>query len=325
MIEQKPLEKTPKKSKMVLGDVAEDVVIKKEKKNKKKKKENKEMERDAELDGMLMAAQKTVDEKAEKKRKKALLQEKDSEEPQKKKKKTKREKSEAGIEAEIEAPVKMIKEEKTGEADQNIDPVDAKKSKKKRKKSSGITTSVNETGDTETVLEPLNSGKGPKIIIAWDKPQSSESSTPSKKKKNKKEKGGEDRVHETKGMNKALAYLKQWKEDKSSWKFEKCRQIWLLHNCYDTKRINEANFSVLLEYIASVKGAMREVVKNAALAKINKAEETPDDAEEAKDEGETKTEEEEEEKESKTKAESLQVVSQSDLKRAKQILDILET
>ena len=38
-------------------------------------------------------------------------------------------------------------------------------------------------------------------------------------------------------------------------------------------RINEANFSVLLEYIASVKGAMREVVKNAALAKINKAEE----------------------------------------------------
>jgi len=45
MIEQKPLEKTPKKSKMVLGDVAEDVVIKKEKKNKKKKKENKECSR----------------------------------------------------------------------------------------------------------------------------------------------------------------------------------------------------------------------------------------------------------------------------------------
>ena len=41
-------------------------------------------------------------------------------------------------------------------------------------------------------------------------------------------------------------------------------------------RINEANFSVLLEYIASVKGAMREVVKNAALAKINKAEEVVD-------------------------------------------------
>ena len=36
----------------------------------------KEMERDAELDSLLMAAQKTVDEKAEKKRKKALLQEK---------------------------------------------------------------------------------------------------------------------------------------------------------------------------------------------------------------------------------------------------------
>ena len=33
---------------------------------------------------------------------------------------------------------------------------------------------------------------------------------------------------------------------------------------------------MLLEYIASVKGAMREVVKNAALAKINKAEEVVD-------------------------------------------------
>ena len=44
----------------------------------------------------------------------------DPEEPQKKKKKTKREKSEAGIEAGGEAPVKMIKEEKTGEADQNL-------------------------------------------------------------------------------------------------------------------------------------------------------------------------------------------------------------
>lgn len=39
----------------------------------------------------------------------------------------------------------------------------------------------------------------------------------------------EESVHETKGQAKAVEYLQLWESDRSSWKFEKCRQIWLLH------------------------------------------------------------------------------------------------
>ena len=56
------------------------------------------------------------------------------------------------------------------------------------------------------------------------------------KRKRKQINGGgtvsEECVHESKGMSKALRYLKTWNEDRNSWKFEKCRQIWLLNVSY---------------------------------------------------------------------------------------------
>ena len=77
-------------------------------------------------------------------------------------------------------------------------------------------------------------------------------------------------VHESKGQSKALRYLKLWYADKKGkseepWKFEKCRQIWLLQNCYDKTKVSKDDFKLLLKYMATIKGRMRKI----ALGKDN--------------------------------------------------------
>lgn len=67
-------------------------------------------------------------------------------------------------------------------------------------------------------------------------------------------------VHETKGQGKALGYLDTWANDRAHWKFEKCRQIWLIQNCYNNEKIPEKTFETLLLYLGSIKGRMRELV-----------------------------------------------------------------
>jgi hypothetical protein len=64
-------------------------------------------------------------------------------------------------------------------------------------------------------------------------------------------------VHESAGQNRALVYLRTWANDRASWKFEKCRQIWLLQNIYEDK-VNDADFQLLASYTCSIQGHMRE-------------------------------------------------------------------
>ena len=70
-------------------------------------------------------------------------------------------------------------------------------------------------------------------------------------------------VHESKGQSKALRYLKLWYDAKKgrtaeSWKFEKCRQIWLLQNCYNQTKLTPEDFKVFLKYAATIQGRMRQ-------------------------------------------------------------------
>lgn len=86
--------------------------------------------------------------------------------------------------------------------------------------------------------------------------------TPKRKKekdKAKKKLAMENHIHETVGQSKALRYLENWSEERGNWKFEKCRQIWLLQNCYDLVKINDQKFDILLEYMGTIKGKMREM------------------------------------------------------------------
>ena len=86
----------------------------------------------------------------------------------------------------------------------------------------------------------------------------------SAKKRDKKLKNP-DHIHETVAQTKALRYLKLWYADKKgnnddtgqNWKFEKCRQIWLLQNCYSATKVPKDDFKVLLKYMATIQGRMR--------------------------------------------------------------------
>ena len=90
-----------------------------------------------------------------------------------------------------------------------------------------------------------------------------------KGKDKKKKKQPEGHVHESAGQGKALKYLDKWDTDSDSWKFEKCRQIWLLQNCYDLTKIPDAKFDTLLKYMASIKGKMRESALESAQAIVS--------------------------------------------------------
>ncbi|KAI8575911.1 hypothetical protein K450DRAFT_259356 [Umbelopsis ramanniana AG] len=59
--------------------------------------------------------------------------------------------------------------------------------------------------------------------------------------------------------NPAIDYLRTWKSDRSEWKFQKVRQIWLLANMYDEVKISDEDFAILLEYVQDLKGKARQV------------------------------------------------------------------
>ena len=73
---------------------------------------------------------------------------------------------------------------------------------------------------------------------------------------------------DSKGQPKALDYLEAWANDRDNWKFEKCRQIWLLQNAFDVDRVPDDKFPDLLNYIDSIKGGMRKIVEGEIRPKI---------------------------------------------------------
>merc|ERR1712098_35068 len=161
----------------------------------------------------------------------------------------------------------------------------------------------------EPTIESSSPKKGPKIIIAKNKKALEEEAKPTKKlnkrRRKRKEQGLpiEDTWDETKGQAKAIQYLQQWNSDRENWKFEKCRQIWLLHNAYEKTKISEELFPVLLKYIASIKGGMRNMTINIANKKL-----------------------EEEDKDTDDKAvKKKEVVTEAEKERARKVIEVLNT
>ena len=134
--------------------------------------------------------------------------------------------------------------------DRSDDPASHKKPKRKQTEDSeapsketkkskfNISLKVQDSSELTDQPTALNSGPGPRIIIAKNKKKDKserEEAKPKKrlnKRRKKKIAAGlpvEETVHESKGQSKALQYLKTWASDRENWKFEKCRQIWLLH------------------------------------------------------------------------------------------------
>eukprot|EP00090_Calanus_glacialis_P024079 TRINITY_DN3738_c0_g1_i1.p1 TRINITY_DN3738_c0_g1~~TRINITY_DN3738_c0_g1_i1.p1 ORF type:complete len:289 (-),score=100.80 TRINITY_DN3738_c0_g1_i1:35-868(-) len=210
-----------------------------------------------------------------------------------------------------------VKKKKPYFRDKGEKGVDVEATKPKSKFS--ISLPVGDAGPAADLPVLKSSGKGPKIIIAQEKKKvetkKTENQGPTKLSKRKRKHlnaGGtlpeEDPVHESKGMGKALKYLNTWEEDRESWKFEKCRQIWLLHNAYEESKVSEGIFPSLLRYMESIKGGMRQGAMDIARQKVEKGTKW-EELSEAKTDEEVRTE-------------LGDKLSECELKRAQQILEI---
>ncbi|XP_072453863.1 protein cholesin isoform X2 [Notamacropus eugenii] len=85
--------------------------------------------------------------------------------------------------------------------------------------------------------------------------------------------------HKPSGAELALAYLISWANKHEEWKFQKTRQTWLLHHMYDSNKVPDKHFSILLDYLEGLKGRAREVTVQKAetlMKKLDNAE--PEDS-----------------------------------------------
>lgn len=75
----------------------------------------------------------------------------------------------------------------------------------------------------------------------------------------------------------------QWKHCKSSWKFEKLKQIWLMDNLLDEKSVPGELFPTVLEYFEGCKGMARETLLKKAMVVIKKHEKNLEESEETEE------------------------------------------
>ncbi|XP_028332237.1 protein cholesin [Gouania willdenowi] len=75
----------------------------------------------------------------------------------------------------------------------------------------------------------------------------------------------------------ALDYLTCWAESRAAWRFQKTRQTWLLQHMFDSEKIPEEKFPVLLQYLEGLKGAARETTVQKALTLVELSGQAPED------------------------------------------------
>ncbi|XP_026206916.1 uncharacterized protein C7orf50 [Anabas testudineus] len=75
----------------------------------------------------------------------------------------------------------------------------------------------------------------------------------------------------------ALDYLMCWAENRTCWKFQKTRQTWLLQHMFNSEKIPDEKFSVLLQYLEGLCGGARDTTVQKALALVEESGKAPDD------------------------------------------------
>ncbi|XP_074519345.1 protein cholesin [Halichoeres trimaculatus] len=75
----------------------------------------------------------------------------------------------------------------------------------------------------------------------------------------------------------ALDYLTCWAENRTEWKFQKTRQTWLLQHMFDSEKIPDQKFSLLLQYLEGLRGGARDTTTQKALALIEESGQAPKD------------------------------------------------
>ncbi|XP_026782591.3 uncharacterized protein C7orf50 homolog isoform X1 [Pangasianodon hypophthalmus] len=92
-----------------------------------------------------------------------------------------------------------------------------------------------------------------------------------KEEKKKQKEEGKSEKEDSKSsiaQTQALEYLTCWSEKRDEWKFQKTRQVWLLQHMYDSEKVSDAHFSVLLSYLEGLRGVAREITVQKAEALV---------------------------------------------------------
>lgn len=87
------------------------------------------------------------------------------------------------------------------------------------------------------------------------------------RKQKKKEEKAKAKAKEAAGsgpLHPALEYLMLWNTARAAWKFKKVRQVYLLKNLYDPKRLPNKWFDVCMNYMADLRGKVRETTLQTA-------------------------------------------------------------
>ncbi|XP_046887733.1 uncharacterized protein C7orf50 homolog [Hypomesus transpacificus] len=76
-------------------------------------------------------------------------------------------------------------------------------------------------------------------------------------------------AHKPIAPQQALDYLSCWAENRKEWKFQKTRQTWLLQHMFDTEKVPDESFSLLLQYLEGLRGVAKDttVLKAEALTR----------------------------------------------------------
>ncbi|KAJ1677639.1 hypothetical protein EV182_005744 [Spiromyces aspiralis] len=129
-------------------------------------------------------------------------------------------------------------------------------------------------------------------------------------------------------------YLSKWKHNRSEWKFQKARQIWILKHVYKPQHVPDELFGLAIEYLESIKGGARKLAKQYAKDHIKSAEKLIKKAESLEEEdmgveedGEGKKDETGKERNSKSKVKPEKITEEQvenakiSLKRARILYD----
>lgn len=65
-------------------------------------------------------------------------------------------------------------------------------------------------------------------------------------------------------QTKCLGYLTLWKHNRNEWKFEKLKQIWLQQSMFDSDKVPDQFWEILLAYIGNAKGKIRGIIVGEA-------------------------------------------------------------
>ncbi|XP_035519472.1 uncharacterized protein C7orf50 homolog isoform X1 [Morone saxatilis] len=75
----------------------------------------------------------------------------------------------------------------------------------------------------------------------------------------------------------ALDYLTCWAETRTEWKFQKTRQTWLLQHMFDSEKIPDEKFPILLQYLEGLRGGAKDTTVQKALALVEESGQAPED------------------------------------------------